>query len=547
LRIFVVSDGPQHGTGYGQVGRSLCLRLVKDGHEVYCYGPGGFSNGQLTYIHKPTGLSWEVLAAKFGDSRGGSDGIPHWLEEYNPDLLITLLDPCSLEDYGLYNMPTWMWAPIDTWPINNKEAGILGRADKIFVPTQWGLNQLNQIGLNGEYIPYGLETSELYYDHEGRKRFRDALGIDDSIFLVGMIGAHYQIPDRKGFPYAFEAIKNLSSEHDNVKAFIFTQLKQNQDGYLDLEGVRDTMGLGNTVGFCRDMGPRYISSDEMRDMLCGFDVLLQPSMTEGFGLPVIEAQACGTPVVVNRATALTELSGPLTIGAEPAGSMMGPDGTLISIPDVNGITQALTMIYEDWESGKANHDGRWARDKFSWDILYDKHWRPLLSEKPKSLNLVDDTPRLVMGCGNKPKKGAVNHDLTIHSPFVDIAHDLNVFPYPWKDNEFAVIDCHDVLEHLSCNIIEYMNECWRILKPDGHLVLVTVRTGSWQHLTDPTHVRGFTLNSFDYFDRDTVLGEDYGNAYSNREWSIIKKAATPSGELLFIIKKIDNGVRLSDE
>lgn len=308
---------------------------------------------------------------------------------------------------------------------------------------------------------------------------------------------------------------------------------------MDLRGVRDTMELQNIVGFSVPLGPRYDTVDAMRSMLSGFDVLLNSSLTEGACLPVIEAESVGCPVVINNATATSELLGPYGVACNPAMSMIGPDGTQCALPSVQMLTEGLEIAYEEWKSKKVNRTvlSNWVKERYDWDHVYDTYWRPVLSETPKLLSL-NIQPKLVLGCGMKPKTNAVNHDLSKHSDFVDIAHDLEVFPYPWEDEAFNTIECEDVIEHLDCNVIDFMNECWRILKPDGLMMICTVEHDSWQHRTDPTHKRGFTLNSFDYFDNRTILGNNYGHAYTDKRWNILRKGTTPTGELLFVFKKV---------
>ena len=44
------------------------------------------------------------------------------------------------------------------------------------------------------------------------------------------------------------------------------------------------------------------------------------------------------------------------------------------------------------------------------------------------------TDILHLGCGVRPMAGAVNHDKVAHSPWVDVAHDLEAFPWPWGDS-----------------------------------------------------------------------------------------------------------------
>jgi glycosyltransferase involved in cell wall biosynthesis len=61
----------------------------------------------------------------------------------------------------------------------------------------------------------------------------------------------------------------------------------------------------------------FVSDDELARLYRGAVCLVYPSVYEGFGLPVLEAMACGTPVVTSRNTALAELSGDAAVLVDP--------------------------------------------------------------------------------------------------------------------------------------------------------------------------------------------------------------------------------------
>src|SRR5205085_4251959 len=59
----------------------------------------------------------------------------------------------------------------------------------------------------------------------------------------------------------------------------------------------------------------YVAKDELAELYRGAAALLLPSRYEGFGLPVLEAMACGTPVVLSRDEALREVAGDAAVYA----------------------------------------------------------------------------------------------------------------------------------------------------------------------------------------------------------------------------------------
>jgi len=124
--------------------------------------------------------------------------------------------------------------------------------------------------------------------------------------------------------------------------------------------------------------------------------------------------------------------------------------------------------------------------------------------------------KLNIGCGKKTKKGYVNLDIS-KLPGVDIVHDLNKYPWPFKKDEFDEVLCDNVLEHLD-DIIKPLEELWKITKHKGIIKIWVPLYPSTGSFADPTHKQIFTFMSFNYF-----RPEDRLNYYSKARFNIKKR------------------------
>ncbi|MBI1983524.1 MAG: glycosyltransferase, partial [Acidobacteria bacterium] len=92
------------------------------------------------------------------------------------------------------------------------------------------------------------------------------------------------------------------------------------------------------------------------------DLLVLPSYLEGFGLPAIEAMACGTPVVCSRAASLPEVAGDAAEFFEPSSA--------------EDLAAAIRRVLESPERGAGLRRKGLARaSRFSWDECGRLHWR----------------------------------------------------------------------------------------------------------------------------------------------------------------------------
>ncbi|MBX4212391.1 class I SAM-dependent methyltransferase [Candidatus Pacearchaeota archaeon] len=105
--------------------------------------------------------------------------------------------------------------------------------------------------------------------------------------------------------------------------------------------------------------------------------------------------------------------------------------------------------------------------------------------------------KLNMGCGLDIRKGYVNLD-SVKLKGVDVIHDLNRFPYPFKDSTFDEVYTSHVLEHVD-DLIRVMKELKRICKNGAKIIVRVPHFSCGVSYRDPTHRRLFSYFTFDYF------------------------------------------------
>lgn len=125
---------------------------------------------------------------------------------------------------------------------------------------------------------------------------------------------------------------------------------------------------------------------------------------------------------------------------------------------------------------------------------------------------------LDLGCGKRKRKGAIGVDISEYTD-ADIIHDLNVFPYPFADNEFDYIYADNIIEHLD-NVVKVLEELHRISKNGATIKIIVPFFRSHYAFIDPTHKHFFTVRSFDYFDPEKDF--NYLYKYSQRCFRVNK-------------------------
>ena len=134
---------------------------------------------------------------------------------------------------------------------------------------------------------------------------------------------------------------------------------------------------------------------------------------------------------------------------------------------------------------------------------------------------------LNLGAGNRVLSGnegdiVINHDIIAHRPEINSVWDLNKTPWIWSENEFDQIEFVAVIEHLRLNAIESLNECHRILKPSGILIVKYPLYSSPTFHDDPTHVNALSEFSLDYVIPGTRYGDDY-SFYTPYKWRLLAR------------------------
>jgi len=373
-KILWHSGAPWAPTGYGQQTALFAPRLRDLGHDVALSAWWGLNGSALEFEGMP------VYPA---DQKWGNVVLPGYAKRHQADLVIALMDAWVLAPEVMRDLPLAVWTPVDHQPCPPKVADFFRKSGaRPIAMSRFGEQMLQDEGLDPLYVPHGVDAE--VFKPRFRDEIRETTGTSER-FIVGVVANNSggtsptSGPPRKAFPQSLMAFSAFHRRHPDALLYLHTELtgRPGLEHGLNIgrllerfevppEAVKFTDQLSMEIG---------IEPSAMANLYNSFDVLLNPSYGEGFGIPIVEAQACGTPVIVTDWTAMPELCGAgWKIDGEP---WYDPQHeAFFKCPSVGLILDALEAAYEN-AAGLRDQ----ARDfavQYDADLVTETYWKPAL-------------------------------------------------------------------------------------------------------------------------------------------------------------------------
>jgi glycosyltransferase involved in cell wall biosynthesis len=378
MRILWYSNSPWTKTGYGAQTALFVPRLQKLGHAMAIHAWYGLMGGALHWGDIP------VYPIASRDTYG-RDVIAAHSDHFKADIVITLLDAWVFEpSLHVHGMKWCPWFPIDMQPIPPIVVKKVADAFQPIVYSRYGEREALRAGLDVLYVPHGVDTKVFAQMHEDKARELTKLPTDR--WVVGMVAANKGVPSRKAFEPSLRAFRDFHAKHPDALLYLHT-LMSDQDAGMNLTELLGVLGLEigkdvivtNQYDYTLGMPPEYMAA-----LYNSFDVLLACSMGEGFGIPIVEAQACGTPVITGDWTSMSELT---WRGAMVDRSSADPFYTGLAAyqfqPRVGAIVEALEQVYaKTWVRHVPDQVA-----EYDADHVVQKYWKPVLNKIADRLEL----------------------------------------------------------------------------------------------------------------------------------------------------------------
>ena len=260
----------------------------------------------------------------FDESGGWGEGMiaPAWgdFAGSQPGVIMTLDDPSRRTWFGApalfpphlreflgqgRNFAKWGYFPIDsigpaaTGPGFQGSLGIEGRLalgdyQRVLASSEWGRNILSNSGrADADWIPHGIFMDKF----KPVEHSREILGWQDGQVWMGSVMANQS---RKDFPVLMEAIAALRAHYGNrLRAWIHTDTLVR---YWNIPALAQDFGVSDVIEVSMDLDDAALAV-----RYSGCDCTMLPSGGEGFGYPIAESLACGTPAIVTDYAAGQEL------------------------------------------------------------------------------------------------------------------------------------------------------------------------------------------------------------------------------------------------
>ncbi|MFC6885895.1 MULTISPECIES: glycosyltransferase family 4 protein [Actinomadura] len=333
------------------LGADLAVACQRADEERYgLLAPGArIVAGPAALAHRASRLAWEQTGLPYVAQNVGADVIH--LPTYTIPVAAGMPTVVTLHDVTLFSEHD-AHDPVRATYVRSATRTAARRATRLIAPSQATRDELVRL-LHAD--PGHIDVAYHGVDHEvfhrpsepEVKQVSDRLGLHGRPY-VAYLGA---LEPRKNVPSLIRGWVRACADRPDPPALVLA----GSGGWDDeVDAALASVPLRLKV-----VRPGYLSRSALPGFFGGALVVALPSRGEGFGLPVLEAMACGAPVLTTRRGPLPEVGG---------------DAVAYTDPEPAGIGAALSELIDDPVRRRSLADAACARsEKFTWAFSAEAH------------------------------------------------------------------------------------------------------------------------------------------------------------------------------
>ena len=413
-KVLFVSEASYLNTGYATYSREVLKRLhASNKYEIAEFSIYG------TEDHKDRGtIPWKNYPNmpqphdKESNEIYGKDPLNQfgkWRFErvcvdFKPDVICTIRDwwmdafiqHCSLRKYF-----KWCWMPtVDASPQNEEWIDSFTDADIVLTYSDWAVDilrsQSDKINVKCSAPP---SASEDFRPVPNKSQHKESMGLNPEWKIIGTVMRNQR---RKLFPELYQAFGKYLKQTQDKNTYLYCHTSYPDNGW-DLPKHLFENEISSRVLFtyictscgaalcqkfsdsacpCKKCGnfsskltsvAEGVDTKTLSDIYNSFDVYIQPANSEGFGLPIVEAAACGVPVMATDYSAMQseirKLDGyPIKLRTT---HLEMETGCYRALPDHDHMIEIWQKLLNKPESLR-QQDGKKCRDAFEKNYGWDK-------------------------------------------------------------------------------------------------------------------------------------------------------------------------------
>lgn len=390
LRVLWCSDAPDTSSGYAQVTRQQVPLLAELGVEMALLATYGH-HGAIREWRPPFWTDGAIPLFPGGDDPFANDMIPKAAAVFQPDLVITLKDTPVFRAETFAGLRWCGMTPLDHEPIPQPILDRLRAMERPIAYAPNGLRAMRDAGFDPLFVPHSYDPRIVYPMDQAEARAQ--LGLPQDRFIVGTVAVNRGgIPSRKTWPQNLAALGMAAARHPDLLFLAHTcTAADGYEGGYPLEYLVARYGV--PTGFCdqqRYRMPGGYPDEYLTLFYNAIDVLLAVSAGEGFGLPQLEAQATGTPVITSGWCASEDLCfGGWTVAREEA--LRFPDMQLadVYLPFPAAIADRIEQAYaahtNESQWGALRAAALAGAEPYALPRVMADHWRPAIEELTRAI------------------------------------------------------------------------------------------------------------------------------------------------------------------